>query len=55
MAQLVNTFFEKRLRDLLDLAERVDQLFSSAALDYAAIGGLAAYLYVESADLMLAA
>jgi len=47
---LVNTFFEKRLEDLFDLARRVEEAFSSAGLEYRVVGGLAAYLYVEEAS-----
>ena len=50
VAVYVNTFFEKRLKDLFDLANRVEQAFSAAGLDYCVIGGLATYLYVEEAD-----
>jgi hypothetical protein len=35
---------------LLDLAELVERIFSSAGLDYRIVGGLAAYLYVEELD-----
>ena len=46
----VNTFFEERVEQLFDLAERVEKAFASAGLDYRVVGGLAAYLYVEEAD-----
>jgi len=46
----VNTFFEKRVKQLFDLAELVEKVFSSAGLDYRVVGGLAAYLYVEEAE-----
>jgi len=46
----VNTFFETRVNQLFDLAERVERAFSSAGLDYRVVGGLAAYLYVEEAE-----
>jgi hypothetical protein len=46
----VNTFFEKRVKELFDLAELVEKAFSSAGLDYRVVGGLAAYLYVEEAE-----
>jgi hypothetical protein len=49
VAVYVNTFFEKRLKDLFDLAGKVEQAFSAAGLDYRVIGGLATYLYVEEA------
>jgi hypothetical protein len=47
LATYVNTFFEDRLRNLFALAELVETAFASAGLDYAVIGGLAAYLSVE--------
>lgn len=43
----VNTFFEKRVEQLFDLARRVEEAFASAGLDYRVVGGLAVYLYVE--------
>jgi len=46
----VNTFFEKRVKQLFDLAELVEKAFSSAGLDYRVVGGLAAFLYVEEAE-----
>jgi hypothetical protein len=46
----VNTFFEERLQNLLDLAARVDELFRTAGVDYRVVGGLATYLYVEAAS-----
>jgi len=46
----VNTFFEKRVGQLFELAERVEQAFSSAGLEYRVAGGLAAYLYVEEVE-----
>jgi hypothetical protein len=46
----VNTFFEKRVEQLYELAERVEKAFSSAGLEYRVVGGLAAYLYVEEAE-----
>lgn len=46
----VNTFFEKRLEDLLNLAQRVEAAFAAAGLEYRVVGGLAAYLYVEEAE-----
>ena len=42
-----NTFFEKRVERLFDLAKRVEEAFASAGLDYRVVGGLAVYLYVE--------
>lgn len=50
MDVLVNSFFEKRVEQLFELAERVEKAFSSAGLEYRVVGGLAAYLYVEEAD-----
>ena len=50
MEVFVNSFFEKRVEQLFELAERVDRAFASAGLDYRIVGGLAAYLYVEEAD-----
>ena len=49
MAVFVNQFFEERLEQLFDLAERVDRAFREAGIDYRVIGGLATYLYVEEA------
>jgi hypothetical protein len=44
VAVLVNIFFEKRVEQLFDLADRIEQAFSSAGLEYRVVGGLAAYL-----------
>ncbi|HUA60104.1 MAG TPA: hypothetical protein VML19_15195 [Verrucomicrobiae bacterium] len=41
----VNTFFEERVKDLFDLAARVNEVFSKAGIDYRVAGGRAAYLY----------
>ena len=49
MAFYVNTFFEKRVEQLFDLAGRVEAAFAAAGLEYRVIGGMAAYLYVEEA------
>ena len=49
MALYVNTFFEKRVEQLFDLAGRVEAAFAAAGLEYRVIGGLAVYLYVEEA------
>jgi hypothetical protein len=46
----VNTFFEKRLEQLLDLASRVEAAFAASGLEYPVVGGLAAYLYIEKAE-----
>jgi hypothetical protein len=50
VAVFVNTFFEKRVDQLFDLARRVEEAFSSAGLEYRVVGGLAAYLYVEDRE-----
>lgn len=50
MAVFVNSFFEKRVEQLFDLAQRIEQAFSSAGLEYRVVGGLAAYLYVEERE-----
>ena len=50
MAVFVNTFFEKRVEQLFDLAGRVEEAFSSAGLEYRVVGGLATYLYVEESE-----
>ena len=49
MAVYVNTFFEKRVEQLFDLAGRVEAAFAAAGLEYRVVGGLATYLYVEDA------
>ena len=49
MSSVVNTFFEVRLEQLLNLAEIVEQIFSAAVLEYRVVGGLATYFYVEEA------
>ena len=48
VATYVNTFFEDRVRNLFALAEVLEKAFAAANLDYAVIGGLATYLYVET-------
>lgn len=50
MAIAVNTFFEKRVDQLFDLAGRVEAAFSAAGLEYWVVGGLATYLYVEELE-----
>jgi hypothetical protein len=50
VALYVNTFFEKRVEQLFDLAGRVEAAFAAAGLEYRVIGGLAVYLYVEEAE-----
>ncbi|MCU1238071.1 MAG: hypothetical protein JWP63_6038 [Candidatus Solibacter sp.] len=49
MPLYVNTFFEKRVEQLFDLAHRVEAAFAAANLEYRVVGGLATYLYVEEA------
>jgi hypothetical protein len=49
VALYVDTFFEKRVEQLFDLAGRVEAAFAAAGLEYRVIGGLAVYLYVEQA------
>jgi hypothetical protein len=46
----VNTFFEKRVQQLFDLAELIERAFASAGLDYRVAGGLAAYLCLEEKE-----
>ena len=46
---VVNTFYEARLEQLLNLAETVEKIFSGARLEYRVVGGLATYFYVEEA------
>jgi hypothetical protein len=50
VAVFVNTFFEKRVDQLFDLAKRVETAFSCAGLEYRVVGGLATYLYVEEME-----
>lgn len=50
MAVFVNTFFEKRVEHLFDLAGLVERMFTSAGLEYRLAGGLAAYLYIEERE-----
>lgn len=50
MPALVNTFFEKRVKQLFDLAELLDRALSEAGIEYRIVGGLAAYLYVEQQE-----
>lgn len=50
MALFVNTFFEKRVEQLFDLAGRVEAAFAAAGLEYRLIGGLAVYFYVEESE-----
>ena len=50
MAAFVNSFFEERVDRLFDLAKLVERVFTSAALEYRVVGGLAVYLYVEERE-----
>ena len=50
MPIFVNSFFEERVEQLFDLADRVERAFAKAGLEYRVIGGLAAYLHVEEAE-----
>jgi len=50
VAIFVNTFFEERVKDLFNLAGRVEEAFAVAGIDYRVVGGLATYLYVEEAE-----
>jgi len=50
VALYVNTFFEKRVEQLFDLAGQVEAALAAAALEYRVIGGLAVYLYVEEVE-----
>ncbi|MGA3028656.1 MAG: hypothetical protein ABSF98_28250 [Bryobacteraceae bacterium] len=50
MAVFVNTFFEKRVNQLFDLAERIEAAFSSSGIEYRIVGGLAVYLYIEEIE-----
>ncbi len=50
MPAFVNTFFEQRVENLFNLAERVEAAFAAAGLEYRVAGGLAAYLYVEEVE-----
>lgn len=49
MSTYVNSYFEKRVDQLLDLAQLIERAFASASIDYRVVGGLATYLYVEQA------
>ncbi len=50
MAVYVNSFFEKRVEQLFELAHVVQQAFDAAGLEYRVVGGLATDLYVEEAE-----
>ncbi len=50
VATYVNTFFEERVQNLFALADLLEEAFSAAKLDYAIIGGLATYMYVEERE-----
>jgi hypothetical protein len=45
----INELYEFQLQNLLALAATVEQIFSSAGLEYRIAGGLASYFYVEEA------
>lgn len=47
---VVNQFFEERVEQLFDLAKLVEEIFSSAGIEYRIVGGLAVYLYVEEVE-----
>ena len=47
---VVNRFFEERVEQLFDLARMVEEVFSSAGIEYRIVGGLAVYLYVEEVE-----
>ena len=47
---VVNRFFEERVEQLFDLANLVEEIFSSAGIEYRIIGGLAG-VYCEPGDL----
>jgi hypothetical protein len=49
VAVFVNSFFEKRLEQIFELASLIDKALSAAGIDYRVVGGLATYLYVEEA------
>lgn len=50
MPVFVNSFFEERVDRLFELAQLIEQAFSSAGIEYRVVGGLAVYLYVEDAE-----
>src|SRR5690606_5921215 len=50
MAIYTNTFFDRRVEQLFDLADLVERIFSAAGLEYRIVGGLATYLYVEERE-----
>jgi hypothetical protein len=50
LAVFVNSFFERRVQQLFELAGLVDKIFSSAGLEYRIAGGLAAHLCVEEIE-----
>jgi len=51
---LVNTFYERHVEQLLDLAGRATAALSQAGIDYRVVGGLAIYVYVNAVDPMAA-
>jgi hypothetical protein len=50
VAVFVNSFFETRVEQIFDLAQRIEKAFALAGLEYRVVGGLAAYVYVEERD-----
>jgi hypothetical protein len=51
---LVNTFFEKKVDQLFDVAGRFSAALSEAGIEYRITGGFAAYIYVNAVDLLSA-
>ncbi|MDQ6760362.1 MAG: hypothetical protein M3Z32_10945 [Acidobacteriota bacterium] len=47
MPTYTNSFFDKRVQQLFDLAETIERALTSAGVEYRVVGGLATYLYVE--------
>ena len=47
---VVNRFFEERVEQLFDLANLVEEMFSTAGVEYRIVGGLAVYVYVEEVE-----
>lgn len=48
IGSVVNTFFEERLDQIVDLARRIHELFADTSISYRVVGGLAVYFHVES-------
>lgn len=51
---LVNTYFERCVDQILDVARRFGEALDIAGLRYRVVGGLAVFLHVEQADPLLA-